>query len=718
MDEQRDGTARIRELLALEQSGLPSDGGDRFNRLIFEASPYLLQHAENPVDWRPWGDEAFAVARREEKPILLSIGYATCHWCHVMAHESFEDPAVAAVINRYFIPIKVDREERPDIDDQYMLVSQLMTGSGGWPLNIIMTPERRPFFAATYLPKLPRGGMPGFVKLLEDIARLWQSRRDLVEKNCSAVMAGIARQNTIPSLSDSSDGGLAGLPAAAWEQLKGMYDPEWGGFGGAPKFPMPHFISFLLQYGVRTGEDEPLRMAQESLSMMRQGGICDQLGFGFHRYAVDRSWLLPHFEKMLYDQALIAGAALDAFRVSGDAENLRMAEEILSWVAAELTSPEGGFYAALDADSEGAEGRFYLWSPDEILQTVGREEGELCCLLFGVTAGGNFEGRSILHLERPLEAFAASHGMTASRLRERLEQWRPLLLEVRGRRATPLRDEKILLSWNGLMISTLAQAYAVTGREEYLTSAVQAVRFIQERLVNPQGRLLRSWHAGREGAPAFLEDYACYVGGLIALHQATLDERYLASALRYGEELLRLFSDPEQGGLFDTGSDVAPALLRMKGINDGVTPSGNGVAALNLLRLGRITGDDRLFDRGAEIVRGLAGVVARVPVNHLQLLTAVEFMERGGIQIQLVGSREGAATRLMLRAIHRRLLPGLTLRFSPREGRAGSSATICAAGVCLPTVESVEELERLLVDPISGHSARYLVQFVAQSGVT
>jgi uncharacterized protein YyaL (SSP411 family) len=321
MTQAHDGTARIRELLALDRNSIPPDGGERFNRLIFEASPYLLQHAENPVDWRPWGDDAFAVARQQDKPVFLSIGYATCHWCHVMEHESFEDPEVAAVINEHFVPIKVDREERPDIDDQYMLVSQMMTGSGGWPLNIVMTPDRQPFFAITYMPKIPRMGMPGIIEIMENIATLWRTRRDLVLKNCASVMEGIALQNVVGS-SGGTD--FAGLPAAAWKLLKGMYDPEWGGFGGAPKFPMPHYISYLLLHGVRTGDAEPLRMAEHTLEMMRRGGIFDQLGFGFHRYAVDRQWLVPHFEKMLYDQALIAGVCLDAYRVSGKEEMLRI----------------------------------------------------------------------------------------------------------------------------------------------------------------------------------------------------------------------------------------------------------------------------------------------------------------------------------------------------------------------------------------------------------
>jgi uncharacterized protein YyaL (SSP411 family) len=697
MTQKHDGTARIRELLALDRNSIPPDGGERFNRLIFEASPYLLQHAENPVDWRPWGDEAFAVARQEDKPVFLSIGYATCHWCHIMEHESFEDPEVAAVINEQFVPIKVDREERPDIDDQYMLVSQMMTGNGGWPLNIVMTPDRQPFFAITYMPKIPRMGMPGIIEIMENIATLWRTRRDLVLKNCASVMEGIALQNVV---GPSGGADSAGLSAAAWKQLKGMYDPEWGGFGGAPKFPMPHYISYLLLHGVRTGDAEPLRMAEHTLEMMRRGGIFDQLGFGFHRYAVDRQWLVPHFEKMLYDQALIAGACLDAYRVSGKEELLRMAEEILAGVAADLTSPDGGFYTALDADSEGEEGKCYLWTPDEIRAVLGEEEAGLCCRLFDITVEGNFEGSNILHLARPLETFAAEEEMTVAALMARLEQWRLPLLNVRSRRVSPLRDEKILLSWNGLMIATLADAYAVTGREAYRTAATRAVAFIESRLVTPEGRLIRSRHGGHEGAPAFLEDYAFFVRGLIALHQATLDGRFLAAALRYTGEMLRLFSDPVEGGLFDTGCDREPALVRMKGNTDGVIPSGNAVAALNLLRLGRITEDDDLSRRGAAIVTAWAGVMARVPVNHIYLLTALDFQTHDGIEIDLTGKPGSPALVGLLRAIHRRYLPGLTLRFSDGDEAERTTVSVCASGACRPPVDSVDELERLLDDVV------------------
>ena len=672
----RDETARIRELLELDRSLLPPDGGDRFNRLIFEASPYLLQHAENPVAWYAWGDEAFAAARQEDKPLFLSIGYATCHWCHVMAHESFEDREVAELLNRNFIPVKVDREERPDIDDQCMLVAQMMTGRGGWPLTVIMSPDRQPFFTATYLPKTSRAGMPGLMELLANIGTLWQTRRDLVEKNCAAVMEGLAVQNR----GNGPAGPVAGLPAAAWEQLRRTYDPEWGGFGGAPKFPMPQYLSFLILYGVRTGEAGALRMAEQSLEMMRRGGIFDQIGYGVHRYSVDRRWLVPHFEKMLYDQALIAGVCLELFRAAGSDGALRMAEEILAGVAAELTAADGGFFSALDADSEGEEGKYYLWTPDELREVLGEEDARLCGRLFGVTPGGNFEGRSILHL-------------TSGDLEIRPGHWRQLLLERRARRIPPLRDEKILTAWNGLMIAALADAYAVTGRDEYLDTAVRAVDVIRDRLVTPEGRLLRSRHGGRHGAPAFLEDYAFFVRGLIALHQATLQERFLATALHLTDEMLRLFADPDDDRLSDTGCDVAPPLIRLKGITDGVIPSGNAVAALNLIRLGRIAGREGYVERGRMIVAACSGSMARVPVNHLCLLAALDLLEYGAIEITFSGAPEGAAALGMLRCIHRSYLPGVILRTAP--GRQGG-VSVCAAGTCHRPVDTVAELELVL----------------------
>lgn len=690
MTTNRDDTGRIRELLELDRSSLPPDGGERFNRLVFESSPYLLQHAENPVQWYPWGEDAFATARNEDKPVFLSIGYATCHWCHVMAHESFEDPEVAAVVNRHFVPVKVDREERPDIDDQYMLVSQMMTGSGGWPLNIVMTPDRQPFFTVTYLPRHPRMGMSGIIEVLENIARVWRTRRDLVGKNVTAVMEGISLQRATPA----SSGVPTQLGSAAWEQLRRMYDTECGGFGNAPKFPMPHYISFLIRYGSRNHAAEPLRMAARILDIMRQGGICDQLGYGFHRYATDRHWLIPHFEKMLYDQALIADTCLDAFQGTSQPRFLSMAEEIFAFVASELTSPEGGFYAALDADSEGVEGKFYVWTPDEIQVLLGEEDARIFCDLFDVTERGNFEGENILHLDHPVTEFAVAKGIASEEISAKLVAWRERLLEARARRIRPLRDEKILTSWNGLMIAALARGYALTGTEAYLVAAVQAATFVENALVSAGGRLLRSWHHERLGPPAFLEDYAFLIHGVIALHQATLDDRYLDAALRFAGELLRLFGDDDDGACFDTGSDAETALIRMKGINDGVVPSGNGMAATVLVRVGLIAGDETLVRRGEKIIVACAGSMERMPVNHLQFLTAHELLEGDPIVVTLSGDRGAPGFRAMLQAVHRSRVPGVILRYE--EGSAFLQAAVCAAGTCRQPVTETGELERLL----------------------
>ncbi|HYR01854.1 MAG TPA: thioredoxin domain-containing protein, partial [Syntrophobacteria bacterium] len=483
----RDAGAQLRRLVEIDKSGLPPDGGERFNRLIFTASPYLLQHAENPVDWYPWGEEAFARAAAEDRLVFLSIGYATCHWCHVMAHESFEDREVAAMLSRHFVAIKVDREERPDIDDRYMTVSQMMTGSGGWPLTIVMTPDKRPFFAATYIPKTPRQGMPGVIELLEKLAKLWRTERDRIEESCASIMAALTRLGG-PASAELPGGGVL---ADACQQLRQMYDSTWGGFGTAPKFPMPHYLSFLLRCWRRTGDASSLSMAAETLTRIRRGGIFDQIGFGLHRYSVDRQWLIPHFEKMLYDQAMTIPTYVEAFQATGSRVCLVVAEELAGYVLEEMTGPEGGFYAAQDADTEGEEGKYYLWTPEEIAAVLG-DDAPLCCQLLGVTEEGNFEGSTILNLPLSLEELARREGISPDLLATDLARWRELLLEARGRRVRPLRDEKVLTAWNGLMIAALARLYGATGTLRWLTTAERCVDFIEERLTDGSGRLLRS----------------------------------------------------------------------------------------------------------------------------------------------------------------------------------------------------------------------------------
>jgi uncharacterized protein len=688
---QKDMGAYVRGLVELDKSLLPADGGPRFNRLIFTGSPYLLQHAENPVDWFPWGEEAFERARAENRPVFLSIGYATCHWCHVMAHESFEDREVASVMNSRYVAIKVDREERPDIDEQYMTVSRLMTGSGGWPLNVFLTPDKRPFLTITYLPKQSRMGAPGFIDLLENVAELWRAQRERVEKNCVNIMAELKRSSS-PVRGDQP---ATGARETAFRQLVSMYDTEWGGFGTAPKFPMPVNLSFLLRYWHQCGNQKPLAMVEHTLRMMRRGGIWDHVGGGFHRYSVDRQWLVPHFEKMLYDQALIAVACIETYRASGDTFFRSIADEIYSFVLRELTSPEGGFYAALDADTEGEEGKYYVWGRDELLDILGEEDGGLFCRLFGVTERGNFEGANILNLPVPIGDFAQQEGLEEAVLTRSVGEWRRRLLAARNERVYPLRDGKIIAAWNGLMIAALAEGFAVTGDRRYLAAAEQALGYVKVRLTNSEGRLMRSCHEGIAQVPGFLEDYAYIVMALLALFNATLHPVHLEDALRLNGEMLRLFHDPESGGLFATGVDAEEVLVKVLDATDNVIPSAAAVAAENLIRLGRITDDRMLEKTGSAIVNYFMGQASRQPAGYLYLLAAEDSLEGGGVTIALAGSRESMEIQKMLQVVGKRFIPNLVLTFRDNAGLA-AEARVCTATACLSPTAQPEDLGRLL----------------------
>ncbi len=693
---QKDVGAHIRNLAAMDKSALPPDGGERFNRLVFATSPYLLQHAENPVDWYPWGEEAFRKAREEDKPVFLSVGYATCHWCHVMEEESFENPAVAEVLNRYFVAVKVDREERPDIDEQYMTVAQLMTGSGGWPLNVVMTPDRKPFFAGTSLPVEPRRGMPGIIQVLDRLAELWRMEREKLEENCAAILDALHRlASPAPAPLPGDDVFRAGR-----NQIAAMYDAEWGGFGGAPKFPMPHYLMFLLRCWKRWDDEEAVAMVGHTLRMMRRGGIYDQLGFGIHRYAVDRQWLVPHFEKMLYDQALVAQAALETYQATGTPFFATMAEEIFAFVLREMTSPEGGFYAGLDADSEGEEGRFYLWTPAEIRECLGEDAADISCRLYGITEGGNFEGRNILHCSFPQEEFAARGEIAPEQLAADLEHWRERLLAAREKRIRPFRDEKVLTAWNGLMIAALAKGYAVTGKEIYLPAAQRARRFILQCLQTTEGRLLRSWHQGVVAAvPAFLADYAFFVHGLLGLYEATLDPSCLDDARRLTREMLSLFGDEAGGGLWDSGPDAEEVLIRQKSAVDGVIPSGNAMAALALVRLGRIVDDGQLVREGEGVLAAFMGSAVRQPAMHLVMLASLDYLTAQPVEITLAGRRDSPETVAMLHVVGGRFIRGLVLRKAGEQVQAlagESTAHVCAGGACRPPVTDAGTLGKLL----------------------
>ena len=694
-----DENLKIRRLAQIDKTALPPDGGAKYNRLIFARSPYLLQHAENPVDWHQWGDEAFEKARTENKPVFLSIGYATCHWCHVMERESFEDTEVADVLNRHFVSIKVDREERPDVDEQYMTAAQMMQSGGGWPLNVFLDADGKPFYFVTYVAKNPRQGRLGFIDLLEKISDVWKTQRDVVESSCDTI---------IKSLTEISGPVPAPIPGneildKTWQHMESAYDRSWGGFGSAPKFPRPLFISYLLRYWKRMKNPAALEMAEYSLMMMRRGGIYDQLGYGFHRYSVDAKWLIPHFEKMLYDQGMLAMAYLEAFQATGKIYFRGVAEEILDYVDREMTSPEGGFYSARDADTEGVEGKYYLWPLDEVKTSLGKEAAEIVSALYGITEQGNFEGENILHQSVALEDYATKHGFATDELRANIENWRKTLLSAREERIQPLKDEKILTSWNGLMIAALARGYAVTGKKSYLRMSLNAVEFIRKRLVGMDGRLLRSFFSGEAGIPAFLEDHAFFLWGLTELYEATLDKEHLDAAIRLSREILRLFADDENYGLFDSGNDTGNFLVRKKSALDGVIPSGNSVAAVNFLKLGKIAGKKGLKTEGEGILRSLMGNAMEHPTAYIHSVMAVDYLHGPDVDVTMVGKRDDPVMNEMLLAVKRRYIPHLVLRhkedgeetgYKTIEGRP--AAYVCHGELCRPPVTGRDSLEKML----------------------
>jgi len=685
-----DTSTYIARLRTVDRSTLPPDGGHRFNRLIFARSPYLLQHAENPVAWYEWGDAAFEKAREENLPILLSIGYATCHWCHVMAHESFEDEQVAAVLNSHFVCIKVDREERPDIDDFYMAVSQVLTGSGGWPLNVFMTPDKRPFMAVTYLPRQGRAGMSGLMELLPNIAALWRQRPDLIENNCRGIMEALGNLSRTKQNTASSN--LQELTKASFNQLRSMYDPLYGGFGTAPKFPMPINLSWLIGQGA-AGNRQALEMALHTLHRIGSGGVWDQVGGGVHRYAVDREWLVPHFEKMLYDQAMLALTALEAWQATGDGSCLGMTENILAFVARELTSPEGGFYAALDADSEEVEGRYYVWGKREIEESLGAD-APLFCRFYGVTEEGNFEGRTILNATLSLDEFCAREGLDPMGTGSQLERNRLLLLEQRERRIRPFRDEKVVTAWNGLMIAALARGGAVTGVRAFTESALRAASFLLEKLRRADGRLLRSFLGEASDVPAFLEDYAFLAFGLLELFEATLDAAWLERALLLADQMTEIFLDPDSGHFSKIGRDAESMPLTASLEYDGVMPSAFSQTARTFIRLARTAGRPDLLDHARRLLESSSGDVERQPTIHLGSLHAMALLESEPFEAHFSGAREHPAMQELLHTLQSHYCPNLTLSFEAND--SPPALAMCAHGTCYPAARNTNEVEAIL----------------------
>ena len=640
-----------------ELKDLPADGGPNFNRLVFEQSPYLLQHAGNPVDWYPWGTEAFERARQEDKPVFLSIGYSTCHWCHVMERESFEDPTVAGLLNDAFVCIKVDREERPDIDNVYMSVCQAMTGSGGWPLTVVMTPEKQPFFAGTYFPKDGRFGRPGLAELIPSIEQAWKDRRGELLGSAEEIVAHLRSLNTPGSGDPLGPGTLK----AAYDQLASRYDARNGGFGSQPKFPSPHDLTFLLRYWKRSGESHALEMVEKTLRSMRAGGMYDHVGYGFHRYSTDAEWLVPHFEKMLYDQALLAIAYVEAYQATRNDEYAAAAREILTYVLRDMTAPEGGFYSAEDADSEGVEGKFYVWTHAEVMDILGPEDGELYCRVFNIKPGGNFSNphtppkTNIPHLAGAPDADSLV----------RLEAARQRLYAAREARVHPYKDDKILTDWNGLMIAALAKAGCALDEPEYVQAAQRAADFVLTRLRDDRGRLLKRYRRGVAGLPAHLEDYAFMTWGLLELYEANFDVRNLETAQALNRELLAHFWDDSAGGLFFTADDGEELPARIKEVYDGAIPSGNSVAMLNLLRLERITGDAELESKAEAIGRAFSSQVARMPSGFTQLLCALDFAVGPTYELVIVGTPGAEDTWRMVRAVRSKFVPNKVVLLRP-----------------------------------------------------
>ncbi len=641
------------------------------NRLIHEKSPYLLQHANNPVDWYPWGDEAFEKAKKENKPIFLSIGYSTCHWCHVMAHESFEDPEVAEILNKYFVSIKVDREERPDIDNVYMAFCNALTGRGGWPLSVFMTPDKKPFYAGTYFPKYSRYGITGFIELLRRIAYLWQSSREEIEnasENIAKMMHLFYQEKNAVSYEGLS---FDELFHRAYESLKASFDPEWGGFSPAPKFPTPHQISFLLRYYKRYGKKEALVMAEKTLMAMAYGGIYDQLGGGFHRYSVDAEWLVPHFEKMLYDQALISTSYLEAFQLTKKKEYLKVAEETLDYVLQEMVSPEGGYYSAVDADSEGKEGEYYLWTSDEIKRVLG-SDWEKACLYFGVTEEGDLEGKSVLrkHLER--ERFFKGKTFDVDIAKEEIEHYRKKLLDERSKRPKPLTDDKILTSWNGLMISTMARAGIITGNYKYVESARKAADFILTHLMDENNNLFRRYREGDVLKEAFLEDYAFFNLGLLELFFVTSESRYLRNAIGIAEVMIEKFWDFEGFGFFFSPKDGEKLIFNAKNLFDGATPSGNSVALEVLTILSQLSGSSRYESLAWEMIKGFWKDIMASPIAHTYFLCAIFRTADQSREIWILTEDEGKAHELR-KFIYKDFSPGLLCVVVPERNRGDLS---------------------------------------------
>ena len=688
---------------------------NRYNHLKDEKSPYLIQHATNPVDWYPWGEEAFKKAEQEDKPIFLSIGYSTCHWCHVMAHESFENPEIATLLNHVFIPIKVDREERPDIDGIYMTACQIMTGTGGWPLTIIMTPDKKPFFAGTYFPKESGFGVIGLKDLILNVQDIWKDNRS------EALNSGEQIFNALLDVSQTGKGKYLGekILDITYDELSKVFDDENGGFGDFQKFPTPHNLMFLLRYWKRTANKHALYMVTKTLDSMAMGGIYDHIGFGFHRYSVDKNWLVPHFEKMLYDQALIAIIYTDAFQATGKLYYKKIAEEIFEYVLRDMSSPEGAFYSAEDADSEGVEGKFYVWTAKEIKEVLDHDEAEFISFVFNVKDDGNFNDgysqesiNNILHLKHDINELTEILELSKSEIEDKIETIRIKLYNEREKRVRPHKDDKVLTDWNGLMIAALSQAAQVFNNEKYLETSKNAADFILQKLLI-DNRLKHRYREGDTGIAGNLDDYSFMVWGLLELYMASLDIKYLNAAINLNKTLIKYFWDDKNNGFYFTASDSEKILIREKKIYDSATPAGNSVELLNLIHIARLTEDPELEKMAVKMETSFSEDVERLPTGHTYFITAVDFEVGPSFEIVIVGKSGAHDTLKMLNTIKNHYIPNKVIIFKDQDNPSDvnkiaesigfkksvdgmATAYICTAGSCKQPTTDVNEMLKIL----------------------
>jgi uncharacterized protein len=677
------------------------------NRLIQETSPYLKQHAHNPVDWYPWGSEALQRAKREDKPILLSIGYSACHWCHVMERESFENEEIAKVMNEHFVNIKVDREERPDLDTIYMNYVQMTTGSGGWPMTVFLTPNQVPFFGGTYFPPDDRYGRPGFPKLLLAVADAYRNKKEEIESHGPEVLKSLQQMNDMPVSAGKLN---AKILDSAFEILAQRFDWTHGGFDGAPKFPGSMNLAFCLRSHVRAGQRSARDFVELSLEKMARGGMYDQLGGGFHRYSVDDHWLVPHFEKMLYDNALLSRLYLEAYQLTGKLLYRRIVEEILDYVKREMTSPEGGFYSTQDADSEGEEGKFFVWAPGEIDKILGEREGSLFCRYYDVTPRGNFEGKNILNVPHSLEEVAKEVGIHPDELSGILERGRQRLFQEREKRVKPHRDEKVLTSWNGLMMVSFAEASTVLAREDYLEVARKNAEFLLSNMCR-QKKILRTYKDGQAKLNGYLEDYSNLVEGLIALYQATGERFWLDESIAFTDVMLEQFWDEMGAGFYLTGRDHEKLIARIKDVYDNATPAGSSVAVFNLLKLALLSGNRTYRDKAEANLERMTAPLGRYPGGFGYLLGAADFYLGPVREIAVVGKTEDPQTRKLLNAIYRQYLPNKVIalldpgdkgatKLPLLEGKTlvhGRPAVyVCQNYACKAPVTDVAELDGVL----------------------